>query len=109
VLHGLDERQLDGMVLVSLRPGPALLEPHPGGRRSRLPRSAASRTTSPPTPCAWTPGAARALGVEHMLDQGRRCVALVNGTPGTVPAEPVARRATAIRPAGGAACPCAPT
>lgn len=95
VLRGLDQRQLDGMVLVSLRPGPALL--------GRI-REAAERicligsfpADLPVDAVRVDSGRGAELGVGHLLDQGRRCVALVNGTPGTVPAE---RRAQGYRDA----------
>ncbi len=95
VLRGLDQRQLDGMVLVSLRPGPGLL--------GRIREAAERICLIGSFPADLPVDAVRVdseqgagLGVRHLLDQGRRCVALVNGTPGTVPAE---RRAQGYRDA----------
>jgi LacI family transcriptional regulator len=95
VLMGLARRQLDGMVLVSLRPGPALL--------GRI-REAADRVCLigsfpddlPADAVRVDSGHGARLGVQHLIDQGRRRIALVNGTPGTVPA---ARRAQGYRDA----------
>lgn len=95
VLLGLDQRQLDGMVLVSLRPGPALL---------RRIRDAGDRVCLigsfpddlPVDAVRVDSGRGAALGVDHLIDQGRRHVAFVNGTAGTVPA---ARRAQGYRDA----------
>lgn len=86
VLRGLHRRQLDGMVLVSLRPGTALLEQI---------RDAADRLCligSFPDDLAVDAvrvdsAAGVDLAVAHLVDQGRRRIAMVNGTPGTVPAE----------------------
>jgi len=84
VLLGLQQRRLDGMVLVSLRPGPALVQ--------RI-REAADRVCLigsfpddlPADAVRVDSGQGVALGVHHLLDQGRARVAMVNGTPGTTP------------------------
>lgn len=86
VLGGLHRRQLDGMVLVSLRPGPALLR--------EIRESAARLCLIGSFPDGLGADAVKvdsAAGVElavaHLLEQGRRRLGYVDGEPGTVPAE----------------------
>lgn len=86
ILRGLHRRQLDGMVLVSLRPGPVLLEQI---------RDAAERLCligSFPDDLAVDAvrvdsAAGVDMAVAHLVEGGRRRIAMVNGTPDTVPAE----------------------
>lgn len=85
VLRGLDQRRLDGMVLVSLRPGPALV------RRIREAAEQVCLIGSfpddlPVDAVRVDSGRGVELGMRHLLDQGRQRIAFVNGTPGTVPA-----------------------
>jgi len=86
VLRGLHRRQLDGMVLVSLRPGAALLE-QIRDAAERLCLIGSFPDDLPVDAVRVDSGGGVELAVAHLLDQGRRRIAMINGTPGTVPAE----------------------
>ncbi|MBA2666857.1 MAG: LacI family DNA-binding transcriptional regulator [Trueperaceae bacterium] len=90
LLRGLHERQLDGMVLVSLRPGPSLLRQI----REAAPRVCLIGSFPDDLPVdAVRVDSAHGVrqGVAHLLAGGRRRIAMVHGTRGTVPAETRAR------------------
>ncbi len=95
VMRGLHRRQLDGMILVSLRPGPALLQQiREAGDRLCLIGSFPDDL--PVDAVRVDSGAGVELAVAHLVEQGRSRLAMVNGTPGTVPAE---RRGAGFRDA----------
>lgn len=86
VMQGLHRRQLDGMILVSLRPGPALLQQiREAGDRLCLIGSFPDDLPVDAVRVESSVGVELAVG--HLLEQGRQRLAMVNGTPGTVPAE----------------------
>lgn len=86
LMRGLHRRQLDGMILVSLSPGPTLLQ--------QIREAAGRLCLIGSFPDELPVDAVRvdsAVGVEmavaHLIEQGRRRLAMINGQPGTVPAE----------------------
>jgi LacI family transcriptional regulator len=95
LLDGLRQQRLDGMVLVSLRPGAGLLRQI----RVEAPRLCLIGSFPDDLPVDAVrvdSGQGVRLGMDHLLDAGRRRIAMVNGTPGTVPAR---RRAQGYRDA----------
>ncbi len=95
LMRGLHRRQLDGMILVSLRPGPALLQQirEAAGRLCLI----GSFPDDLPVDAVRVDSAVGVeMAVAHLTEQGRRRLAMVNGEPGTVPAE---RRAAGFRQA----------
>jgi LacI family transcriptional regulator len=85
VLRGLHQRQRDGMILVSLRPGAALLQQlREAGERLCLIGSFPADIPADAVRVDSAVGVALALA--HLIDQGRSRIAMINGTEGTTPA-----------------------